>query len=131
MFHTGSLLCEKLVVMKKILEVVDYGNFDIRFNTDIDITRTPDAVLEVIAKTTWSMSTRLWGGNEQSVLAMIRALAIADLSLSVNREYMIRQLDETSRDMAKTFREAMAAVQQNGTRVMTFGPGIMPGKSKS
>ena len=117
--------------MKKILEVMDYGNFDIRFNTDIDVSKTPEVIMEIIAKVTWVMSTKLWGGNEQSVLAMIRALAIADLSLSVNREYMIRQLDETSRDMAKTFREAMAAVQRNGTKVMTFGPGIMPGKSKS
>jgi len=130
-FYAGFLLFGKTKTMKKILEVLDYGNLDIRFNTDIDVSKTPEAITETIANTTWAMSTSLWGGNEQSVIAMIRALAIADLSLSFNRTEMIRYMDEASLNMAKTFQEAMDAVRRSGGKVMTFGPGIMPGTRKS
>ena len=130
-FYARILLFGKTKTMKKILEVLDYGNLDIRFNTDIDVSKTPEAITETIAKTAWAMSTSLWGGNEQSVIAMIRALAIADLSLSFNRTEMIRYMDEASLEMAKTIQEAKDAVRRNGGKVMTFGPGIMPGTRKS
>ena len=88
--------------MKKILEVLQYGDTDIRFNTDIDVRKNPNAVMDILSRVAFAMTTSLWGGNEMSVLAMIRTLSIADLAVSVNREEMIHQLDETSAMLARS-----------------------------
>ena len=68
-----------LCVMKKILEVLRYGENDIRFHTDLDPTKAPGIIPETTTELAIAMMTTLWGGNELAVLAMIRALAIADL----------------------------------------------------
>ena len=115
--------------MKKILEVVRYGNGDIIFKTDVDPLKNPDEVYNVLIQTTLSMATKLWGGNEQAVLAMIRVLAIADLSLSVNRKEMINWLDRESNNLYKAFQDANTAFQKDGGKVMIFGPGVMPPKT--
>lgn len=50
--------------MKKILEVFQYGDNDIRFNTDFsekEMARMP----EIIGRLAFTMTTKLWGGNEQ------------------------------------------------------------------
>ena len=115
--------------MKKILEVVQYGDFDIRFNTDlkeIDQARLP----EIIAKLAWTMTTKLVGGNEAAVLAMIRALALADLSVSVNRKEMIKALDEDSAALAKLMHRAIKEMKKQG-RVVEFPIGFTPGKAVS
>ena len=125
-----AILAEKNV-MKKILEVLQYGEMDIRFNTDIDVNKNPEAVLDIVSKVAFSMATKLWGGNEISVLAMIRALSIADLALSVNRKEMIKELDRSSETMARTIKMAAEEFRRNGGKLMTFGPGIMPGKTRS
>jgi hypothetical protein len=125
-----TILAEKNV-MKKILEVLQYGEMDIRFNTDIDVNKNPEAVLDIVSKVAFSMATKLWGGNELSVLAMIRALSIADLALSVNRKEMIKELDRSSETMARTMKMAAEEFRRNGGKLMTFGPGIMPGKTRS
>lgn len=122
---------QKKNVMKKILEVLQYGEMDIRFNTDIDVNKNPEVVLDIVSKVAFSMATKLWGGNELSVLAMIRALSIADLALSVNRKEMIKELDRSSETMARTMKMAAEEFRRNGGKLMTFGPGIMPGKTRS
>ena len=104
---------------------------DIRFNTDIDVNKNPEAVLDIVSNVAFSMATKLWGGNELSVLAMIRALSIADLALSVNRKEMIKELDRSSETMARTMKMAAEEFRRNGGKLMTFGPGIMPGKTRS
>lgn len=125
-----AILAEKNV-MKKILEVLQYGEMDIRFNTDIDVNKNPEVVLDIVSNVAFSMATKLWGGNEISVLAMIRALSIADLALSVNRKEMIKELDRSSETMARTMKMAAEEFRRNGGKLMTFGPGIMPGKTRS
>lgn len=125
-----AILAEKNV-MKKILEVLQYGEMDIRFNTDIDVNKNPEAVLDIVSNVAFSMATKLWGGNEISVLAMIRALSIADLALSVNRKEMIKELDRSSETMARTMKMAAEEFRRNGGKLMTFGPGIMPDKTRS
>lgn len=122
---------QKKNVMKKILEVLQYGEMDIRFNTDIDVNKNPEVVLDIVSKVAFSMATKLWGGNELSVLAMIRALSIADLALSVNRKEMIKELDRSSETMARTMKMAAEEFRRNGGKLMTFGPEIMPGKTRS
>ena len=117
--------------MKKILEVLRYGNGDIIFKTDVDPLKNPDEVNNVLIQTMMSMATKLWGGNEQAVLAMIRVLSIADLALSVNRKEMIRWLDRESGNLYKAFQDASAAFKKEGGKIMTFGPGVMPPKTKS
>ena len=117
--------------MKKIFEVLQYGEMDIRFNTDIDVSKNPEEILDIMAKVIFAMSTKLWGGNESSVLAMVRALSIADLAISANRKEMIRQLDESSRMMASSFQRTLEEMRKNGCKVMAFGPGVMPGTMKN
>ncbi|MCQ2133680.1 MAG: hypothetical protein MJY88_01820 [Bacteroidales bacterium] len=111
--------------MKKILEIIQYGEHDIRFNTDIDVLKRPQEVEAIISKTMFAMATKLWGGNEQSVIAMIRAMAIADLAISTKRDAMIKELDESSKAMGKAFMETMKALNgKGGVSVQMFGPGI-------
>jgi hypothetical protein len=117
--------------MKKILEVCQYGDFDIRFNTDIKPEQLKSVIPELPAKIAYAMTTSLWGGNEASVLAMIRSLAIADFAVSVNRKEMIRMLDESSANLARLFKEAQKDFEANGGKIDVFGPGIMPQNIKS
>lgn len=109
--------------MKKLLEVLDYGAGDIRFNTDMKLTKKPAAIPELVGRLAFSMTTSLWGGSEADVLAAIRCLAVADLAVSVNREEMIRMLDHESRMLAKMFSDAMKHMEANG-KVQTIYPGM-------
>ena len=117
--------------MKKILEVLQYGDIDIRFNTDIDVLKHPEAVQETIAKASLAMTTTLWGGNEQSVLAMIRALSIADLGVSVNRKEMIKFLDDSSCVCELSLHEWRKMTERKGNTVHVFPPNIKPSGTKS
>ena len=117
--------------MKKILEVLQYGDLDIRFNTDINVLKDPDIIPEIISRTSFAMTTKLWGGNERDVLAMIRALSIADLGVSVNRKEMVRYLDQSSEMLARSFMEARKEFQKNGGLINVFPPGITPSGTKS
>ena len=63
----------RFVRMKKILEVLRFGENDIRFHTDIDPLQDPDTIHQTVTELAMAMMTTLWGGNEQAVLAMIRA----------------------------------------------------------
>lgn len=116
--------------MKKILEVLLYGENDVRFNTDMNPEIHPEQIEETLLKVTMAMLTKLWGGNETAVLAMIRTLAIADLSLSVNRKEMIRYLDSQSEVLADAVRAARREMERQG-KIITFGPGIVTPKTKS
>ncbi len=117
--------------MKKILEVLQDGDIDIRFNTDLDPVKHPNVIPNVITRTAFAMVTKLWGGNETAVLAMIRALAIADLAVSVNRQQMIQFLDEESAALAISINEAMTAFRKKGGRITVFPPGVKPSGLKN
>ena len=115
--------------MKKILEVLQYGENDIRFNTDIkNVRETLQSLLPVIAL---NMATRLWGGNEAAVLAVIRVLAVADLSLSVNRKEMIRHFDEDSLALWNNMMEAKKEFEKKGGKIAFFPPSVKPSGIKS
>ena len=115
--------------MKKVLEILQYGDMDIRFDTDIKITERD--ITELLPKISFNMATRLWGGNEQTVLAVIRLLAIADLSLCSNREFLIRQMDENSEMLARSMQEARKQFVEGGGKIIQFPPEIMPKDIKS
>ena len=120
-----------LCVMKKILEVLRYGENDIRFRTDIDPLKHPDIIPQTVTEVAMAMMTSLWGGNEQAVLAMVRALSIADLGVSVNRREMIGFLDEASEGLATSLQEARQAFEKSGGKITFFPPGVAPPKSRS
>ena len=117
--------------MKKILEVLRYGENDIRFRTDLDPTKDPEIINQTVTEVALAMMTTLWGGNELAVLAMIRALAISDLGVSVNRREMVGFLDSASAALEDSLRDARRAFEQRGGKVMVFGPGVAPPKSRS
>ena len=117
--------------MKIILEVLRYGENDIRFHTDIDPLKDPEIIHRTVTELAMAMMTTLWGGNEQAVLAMIRALAISDLGVSVNRRQMVGFLNEASEILEASLRDARKAFEQAGGKVMVFGPGVAPPKSRS
>lgn len=117
--------------MKKILEVVRYGDNDIRFRTDLDPLKDPNLIPQTISELAFAMMTTLWGGNEQAVLAMIRALAVADLAVSVNRREMLAFLDDASGMLAESLRSARKAFEETGGKMTVFGPGIAPPKTRS
>ncbi len=109
MFATETV---RFVRMKKIIEVIRYGENDIRFHTDIDPLKDPDTIHQTVTELAMAMMTTLWGGNEQAVLAMIRALAISGM------------LEASISDARKAF-------EQSGGKIMVFGPGVAPPKSRS
>jgi len=112
--------------MKKILEVLQYGEFDIRFNTDFNVIRNPEIVSKVICQASWAMVTTLWGGNERDVLAMIRALSIADLGVSVNRSDMIQFLDLQSKMVEDSMAEMREESEKKGEPIQFYPPGMCP-----
>ena len=114
--------------MKKILEVLRYGENDIRFNTDLDPRKDPEIINKTVVEVAMAMITTLWGGNEQAVLAMIRSLCIADIGVSVNRKEMIEMLDHATEHLAQAMRDAHEAMARSGITVQTFGPGVPPPK---
>ena len=117
--------------MKKILEVLLYGEDDLRFNTDLDQSQLFQLIPSITSTAAYTMLTKLWGGKESAVLAMIRCLAIADLAVSVNREEMICYLDDASHMLARSIQEAKEDIERRGGKVLTFGPGVMPPKMTS
>lgn len=96
---------------KKILEVVRTEDGKIKFDTDYNVHKDPLFSLELIPEIEFWMSTDLWGGNEMSVLAVLRALTIADLALCKNRKKMIHDLDLASENSAKIFNMAMKEME--------------------
>lgn len=109
--------------MEKILEVTRHGEHDIRFSTDIDPIADPEAIHRTVMEVAMAMITTLWGGNERAVIAMIRALAIADLGVSVNREQMLGFLDDASKCLADSLEQARNQVKEAGGTVIVFAPG--------
>ena len=114
-----------------ILEVLRFGENDIRFHTDFDPVKNPSVIPATASDVALAMVTRLWGGNERAVLAMLRCLTVADFAMSVDRKQMIRWLDEESAALARSFNEAMEAVQRNGGKVISFVPGVFPSSVKN
>jgi hypothetical protein len=62
---------------------------------------------------------------------MIRALAISDLGVSVNRRQMVGFLNEASAALADSIHDARKAFEQTGGKMMVFGPGVAPPKSRN
>ena len=117
--------------MKTILEILQYGDTDIRYRTDLKLFNKPEAIPGLIASVSYSMMTSLWGGNEQDIIAIIRALSIADLSVSMNRKEMIKMMDQESGEFAKIIRQAHRELERNGGRMIQFTPFIKTGNTRS
>ena len=100
--------------MKKILEVLRYGENDIRFHTDIDPKKDPEIINQTVVE-----------------VAMIRALSIADLGVRVNRRQMVSFLNEASESLAASLHEARKTFEKSGGKVSVFAPGMAPPKSRS
>lgn len=115
----------------KVLEVTLKGDGCVKFDTDVDVTKNPDQVFSVASKAAFSMVTDLWGGKEKSVMAIIRALAIADLAMSVNTNEMLVRMKESAMSLKKDFMEARRQFEKSGGKVVVFGPGVKPHPSKS
>ena len=54
--------------MKKILEVLSYGENDLRFNTDLDPAHLNQVIPSLTSTALLTMITKLWGGKEVAVL---------------------------------------------------------------
>lgn len=117
--------------MKKILEVLQYGENEIRFYTDMDVDKDPDVMPNVMSDSYWSMTTKLWGGKEGSVLAMIRALIIAALVTCDDRLELLNTLDEQSEYLADFMAEARKEAEKRGIRIEMFPPNVQPPAGKS
>lgn len=109
--------------MKKILEVLQCSNGELKFNTDLDVKKNPAEVMDVASSAMFCMATKLWGGNEQSVIAAIRALFVADMAISVDRDVVMKGLAQEAAGMGDLFNDMMAKLQAQG-KAQTFGPGV-------
>ena len=118
--------------MKKILEVIQCKTGELRFNTDLDVKKNPMEVMDVTISAMLSMATKLWGGNEQTVIAVIRALFVADMAISVDRKVVLKGLGEEADVVGKQFMKMMNELQAQG-QAMTFPdpPGVQAPSSKN
>lgn len=108
--------------MKKILEVLEGSNGELKFNTDVDVIKDPESVVDVTGRAIFTMATKLWGGNEHSVIAMIRAMFIADMALSPDRDIICKGLAKESKVMYEIFQKSISKCG----KVQQFPPGIGP-----
>ena len=116
--------------MKKILEVIQCRDDGLRFNTDLDLQDDMMAVMDLAVNAMFSMATKLWGGNEQTVIAVIRALFVADMAISVDRKTVLNGLGAESEKMGEHFMKMMKELQDQG-KAMTFPAGVQPPMSKN
>ena len=116
--------------MKKILEVLQYGEGELRFNTDLDLQKDPMAIMDLTVSAMFSMATKLWGGNEQTVIAIIRSLFVADMAISTDRKTVLKGLGYEAEKMGDEFIKMMKTLQDQG-KAMSFPPGVQPASSKN
>lgn len=116
--------------MKKILEVLQYGEGELRFNTDLDLQKDPMAIMDLTVSAMLSMATKLWGGNEQTVIAIIRSLFVADMAISSDRKVVLKGLGKESEKLGEDFLKMMKELQEQG-KAMTFPAGVQPPSSKN
>lgn len=116
--------------MKKILEVLQYGEGELRFNTDLDLQKDPMAIMDLTVSAMLSMATKLWGGNEQTVIAIIRSLFVADMAISTDRKTVLKGLGYEAEKMGDEFIKMMKTLQEQG-KAMTFPAGVQPPMSKN
>lgn len=116
--------------MKKILEVLQYGEGELRFNTDLDLQKDPMAIMDLTVSAMLSMATKLWGGNEQTVIAIIRSLFVADMAISTDRKTVLKGLGYEAEKMGDEFIKMMKTLQDQG-KAMSFPPGVQPPSSKN
>ena len=116
--------------MKKILEVLQDGDGELKFNTDLDVQDNPMEIMDLTVSAVLSMATKLWGGNEQTVIAVIRALFVADMAISVDRKIVLKGLEKESERVGDQFMKMMKDLQDQG-KAMSFPPGVQPPSSKN
>lgn len=109
--------------MRKILEVLQSSTGELTFDTDIDVEMDPTEVMDIMSSAIFCMATKLWGGNEGSVTAMIRALFVADMAISSDRDIVMKGLMQEAAQMGKLFNEMMEALEEKGV-AQRFGPGV-------
>ena len=115
--------------MKTILEVLQCRDGELKFNTDLDVKKNPMEVMDLTFTAIFNMATKLWGGNEQTIIAVIRALFVADMAISVDRKKVIKGLADQSEIMGEEFMKMMKTLQEQG-KVMSFSPIVQPSSSK-
>lgn len=118
------------IKIKKILEVIEERDGQLKFDTDLDVSKELMVIMDLIMNAMLSMATKLWGRNEQSVLAVIRALSVADLAISCNRKEMLKMLECHTEEMGNVFQNAMKELEGQG-KAISFPPGVKPPCSKN
>lgn len=116
--------------MKKILEVLQNADGELKFNTDLNVQKDPMAIMDLTISAMFSMATKLWGGNEQAVIAVIRALFVADMAISVERKTVLKVLGREAEQMGDEFMKMMKQLQDQG-KAMSFPPCVKPSLSKN
>ena len=74
-----------------------------RFNTDLDVSKDPMAIMNLTIGAMFSMATKLWGGNEQTVIAVIRALFVADMAISPDRKIILNGLGKEAEKIKQLY----------------------------
>ena len=117
--------------MRKILEVLQSSTGELTFNTDVDVEKDAIVVMDIMSSAMFSMATKLWGGNEQSIIAVIRALFISDMAISTDGEFIMKGIMKEAAHMGKLFNDMMAAMEARGI-AQSFAPGVpRPGDSNA
>ena len=99
---------------KKVLEVLQCSDGELKFNSEIDVDSDPTVVMDIMSSAMFCMATKLWGEKENSVVAMIRALFVADMAISVDRDFILKGLSKEAAHMGRLFNDMMEKFQAEG-----------------
>ena len=116
--------------MKKILEVIQTGDGELKFNTDLNVQKNPMAIMDLTVSAMFSMATKLWGGNEQTIIAVIRALFVADMAISTDRKIVLKGLGIEAEKMGEEFMKMVKELQCQG-KAMAFPHSVQSPSSKN
>ena len=100
--------------MKRILEVLQCSDGELKFNSEIDVDSDPTVVMDIMSSAMFCMATKLLGEKENSVVAMIRALFVADMAISLDRDIILKGLSKEAAHMGKLFNDMMDKFQAEG-----------------
>ncbi len=97
--------------MKKLLEVLQYGECDIRFNTDVDVS-DPMVIVDIAGAAAMSLANTFPGENKSAVIGVLRALYMADLAISDNKDALANDILTVAKRLEIYMDEAVDDIKQ-------------------
>lgn len=113
---------------KKILEVTMNEKGLLDFKSDLDLRKRSDLLIleQLVPMTAFSIETSLFGTQEQSVTAALRALSLGEICINRNPQTIIKEMGRVADVMVKAIAATNAEMVKKG-----FATPYVPGKGRN